>query len=550
MARRLTTFSKLLITFIIIAVLYLGCNYVVKNTQFGQDLLEKSGQTVESETGNNANNGTNKTNKSASTKNNSTNSGSKSTNNSSRGKDDNTLRVQLVTWGGYAPGLYFNEGAEANLRSRFYKDYGFKVDFKLENDLINAMNAWIADEYDVIVQTADAFPLYTAPDEINRYEPKAFMQVDWSRGGDAIIVKRGINTVNDLKGKKIAVAVPSPAQTLLSYSLDAAGLSYDDVKVVKTSDNLKAAELFRTNEIDAAVVWSPDDILATRDVAGSKILLTTKDQSHIIADILFAKESVIQEKKDMINGFYEGWMKGVAEMQNPANHDKAAKYLAELNGVGVEDAKGMMQTVYWTNHGDNQNFFGLNSGYKGQKGQDLYSRMAQVFTETGDAEKVAPNWRSVVYTGAVQAANLKGNDFNPEKPKVFKAPTAAEKTAPPVASKPISISFSTGQYQLTENAKTIIDIQFSEIAKSFANMKVRVEGNTDNVGNRVMNMQLSQKRAKAVADYLQTQYGMDRNRFVVLGNGPDKPVSGCEQNQNETCKSKNRRTEFQLISVN
>ena len=32
----------------------------------------------------------------------------------------------------------------------FYKDYGFKVDFKLENDLLNAMNAWIAGEYDII----------------------------------------------------------------------------------------------------------------------------------------------------------------------------------------------------------------------------------------------------------------------------------------------------------------------------------------------------------------------------------------------------------------
>ena len=119
--------------------------------------------------------------------------------------DPNTLEVQLVTWGGYAPGLYFNEGAVANVRSRFFKEYGFKVEFKVENDLLNALSAWIAGEYDVLVQTADAFPLYTAPDDINALGPKAFMQVDWSRGGDAIIVKRGIKTINDLKGKKIAV---------------------------------------------------------------------------------------------------------------------------------------------------------------------------------------------------------------------------------------------------------------------------------------------------------------------------------------------------------
>ena len=101
-------------------------------------------------------------------------------------------------------GIIFNEGSEPNENSRFFKEYGFKVRFVLENDLITAMGAWIGDKYDVAVQTADAFPFYTGPVDISAFKPKAFMQVDWSRGGDAIIVKRGINSVNDLKGKKVA----------------------------------------------------------------------------------------------------------------------------------------------------------------------------------------------------------------------------------------------------------------------------------------------------------------------------------------------------------
>ena len=64
------------------------------------------------------------------------------------------------------------------------------------------------------------------------------MQVDWSEVVTLIIVKRGINTVNDLKGKKIA-AVPSHWLRLLISSLEAAGLSYNDVTIIKTSDNLK-----------------------------------------------------------------------------------------------------------------------------------------------------------------------------------------------------------------------------------------------------------------------------------------------------------------------
>lgn len=529
MATKLTPFSKLLITLLLLAAIFFGGKHLLNNTQFGQDLKNQAQSQVE-------------------------NSGSanpiKKNNSSSGRRDDNTLRVQLVTWGGYGPGLYFNEGALPNENSRFYKDYGFKVEFKVENDLINALNAWMAGEYDVLVQTADAFPLYTAPADINEFKPLAFMQVDWSRGGDAIIAKRGINTVNDLRGKRIAVAVPSPAQTLLISSLEAAGLKYSDVKVIKTTDNLKAAELFRTNDVDAAVVWSPDDQLATADVPGSKILLTTLDQSHIIADIMFASDQTIKDKRNMIHGFYEGWMKAVAELKNnKSNQEKAAKYLGDINGLTAEDGMGMASTVYWTGHGDNLNFFGLNSSYKGQKGQDLYEKMSKNFVSTGDAPNAAPAWRSVIYTGAIASANnnLTGERYGAEKSKIFNPTTKEDITVEAIASKPVSITFGTGKFELDENAKTIIDIQFAEVAKTFANSKVRIEGNTDNVGSAASNKMLSEKRANAVANYLRTQYGMDANRFVIVGNGPNKPVAGCESNATEDCKAKNRRTEFQII---
>ncbi|HXR79421.1 MAG TPA: ABC transporter substrate-binding protein, partial [Saprospiraceae bacterium] len=228
MATRLTAFSKFVITLLILGVIFGGGYLLLNKTSFGSNLKKKADETKQEDASKTEPQKTN------------------------FNDDENTLVVQLVTWGGYGPGLYFNEGATPNENSRFFKEYGFKVRFVLENDLINAMNAWIADDYDVAVQTADAFPLYTGPADINQYKPKAFMQVDWSRGGDAIIVKRGINSVNDLKGKKIAVAVPSPAQTLLMTALEAANLKYSDVEVVKTADNLKAAQLFRSPDVDAA----------------------------------------------------------------------------------------------------------------------------------------------------------------------------------------------------------------------------------------------------------------------------------------------------------
>ena len=527
MARRLTTFSKFLITLVVIAGLFFAIRYVLNNTGLGENLKQQSESFIEDR---------------------------KSTGDLPAGSatDDDVLRVQLVTWGGYAPGIYFNEGAEPSRRSRYFQDYGLRVQFIKNDDLIAALNAWIADEYDILVQTADAFPLYTAPDEINQFKPQAIMQVDWSRGGDVIIAKRHINSINDLRGKRVAVTEPSPSQTLLITALEAAGLSYSDIEVVPSQDPIVAAQTFKARDVDAAVVWSPFELEALREIPGSKILITTREQSHIIADIMFAKESFILQNRGKINAFYEGWMRGVAELyQTPSNQEKAAKLLAEFLEFSVEDAKGAMDNVRWASHGDNMDFFGLDTNYKGMKGGDLYEKMGNEFFQLKQAEKVAPPWRTVTNTGAILAADskLSGAGFESEEPKVFSPITEADREAPAIATKPVTINFATGQSILTENAKTIIDLQFADIARSFANMKVRIEGNTDSTGSRQLNMELSRKRAQSVANYLQTTYQMDANRFIIVGNGPDNPVPGCEDNATQDCRAKNRRTDFQLLAI-
>lgn len=521
MATRLTTFSKFLITLIILGAIVGGGWYILNRTSLGEKLKEDSSESGEI---------------------------NQSPSRTASGEDD-VLDVQLVTWGGYAPGLYFNEGADPTEQSRYFKDYGLKVKFHKNDDLISALNAWIAGDYDVLVQTADAFPLYTSPDDIWALKPQVIMQVDWSRGGDVVIAKRGVNSINDLKGKRVAVTEPSPSQTLLLTALEAAGLSYSDVQIVAAQDPVVASQTFQAPNVDAAVVWSPFHLEATREVAGSKVLVSTLEQSHIIADIMFAKEEYIQANKEKIHAFYEGWMKGVAELRStPSNQDKAARYLAQFLEFPIDDAKGAMADVYWASHGDNMNFFGLNPDYRGMKGSDLYEKMNRKFVELNQMEKSGPPWRSVIYTGAVQAANLTGDAYAAEGGKKFAPATAAERTAPAISSKPVSINFATGQFQLDENAKTIIDLQFADVARQFGNVRVRIEGNTDNVGGRQMNMSLSEKRAKAVADYLQAQYSLDPNRFIIVGNGPDKPVPGCESNATDDCRAKNRRTEFQLVA--
>lgn len=81
-----------------------------------------------------------------------------------------------------------------------------------------------------------------------------------------------------------------------------------------------------------------------------------------------------------------------------------------------------------------------------------------------------------------------------------------------------------------------------KILKSHPNFKVRIEGHTDTVGQKAYNLNLSQKRAKAVADYLILQ-GCQTEKVLHKGYGDTKPLF---DNQTAKNRAKNRRVEFSL----
>ena len=89
----------------------------------------------------------------------------------------------------------------------------------------------------------------------------------------------------------------------------------------------------------------------------------------------------------------------------------------------------------------------------------------------------------------------------------------------------------------------MLETQVVELAATFGNAYMRIAGNTDNVGARDANVRLSKARADAVTAFLVSK-GFDRNKFEVVGNGPDKPVAS---NDSDEGRAKNRRTDFEVI---
>jgi NitT/TauT family transport system substrate-binding protein len=434
---------------------------------------------------------------------------------------------------------------EPNKESKLYKEYGIKLRVKIMDVFDDCRNAYKSNEVDVVYCTFDALPVEMgASSGMSELNSQGFLQVDWSRGGDLIVARKGINTVADFKGKSIAVAEGTASNTFLIKTLESNGLSMSDVKVVKVSDGIEAAKLFKAGAVDIAVVWTPDDGDCLAAIPGSKVVVSTKVAAYVIADGLVARKEFIESKRDMLVKFSTAWLETNAELNsNTSSRDAAASDFAKCFNVDLAFAQNGLRNIRLTTLGDNKNFFGLNSTYQGVTGEQMYSKMSIVYS--GLRLTTSPlAWRSVSNTTIVEAINLTGSKNDAEADIKFSPVTKALETKEAISNKKVTINFETGLYNLTDDNKSIIDREFAQIAKNFGGARVRIEGNTDAVGNPTSNQELSLKRAKAVANYLSTEYGFDRNKFIVVGNGSKYALNDGVTGASEAY----RRTDFQLVA--
>ncbi len=83
------------------------------------------------------------------------------------------------------------------------------------------------------------------------------------------------------------------------------------------------------------------------------------------------------------------------------------------------------------------------------------------------------------------------------------------------------------------------------ILQEYPTMEIEVGGHTDYVGGFDYNMDLSNRRAKAVVGYL-IDHGIDSNRLSYIGYGTTRPIA---TNQTDDGRQQNRRVEFRIRKI-
>ncbi|NCB37207.1 MAG: hypothetical protein EOM80_00425 [Erysipelotrichia bacterium] len=471
----------------------------------------------------------------------------------------------INVWAGWLPIIAANNGFAPNEESVFFKKYGFKVNLKLIDDPVAARDAYASGNSHVLWGTLDMMVLF-APELMkdSRTAPRIFQQIDWSCGGDGIVARTKIRSIGDLKGKTIVYAQNSPSQYFISNLLINAGVGLDEVTHKYTSTAFEAATAFVSDpQIDACVSWAPDIYTIPEKVAGTRILTTTAEANKLIADVWAIRADFARDKPEIVRGLVAGIFEGMDMLANPTTKAQAFQWMADGYGMKVEDVTAMEADSHPTNFAENREFF-LNANNP-TNFERTWKSIAYVYQQAGLIKE------TIAFNQVMDFSII--SDF--EKTGLFKhhqdnyiskfVPTTYKKVnaEAPIITQTVRINFYPNSANIYEPAHDItglpiintlydpnIDATMEKVARlvgAYDRAVVAIVGHTDSsmkgkIPDKIVK-DLSLNRAEAVKKALVDKFKFDPKKFVVEGDGWDKPADS----DNPMNQALNRRVEISVF---
>jgi NitT/TauT family transport system substrate-binding protein len=270
------------------------------------------------------------------------------------------FRLGVNTWVGYGPFWLAQEKG-------FFQEQGLEVDITVIEDSFQRKAAVLNHSIDGLGDTVDLLVL--ARDQ--KVPSVAVMQIDLSNGADGIVSTSEINSISDLKGKKIAVQKNFVSESFLYYLLKQNGMSPEDVNIIDMEAGAAGAA-FLAKQVDVAVTFEPW-MSKAKERPGGKILTTSKDVNGVISDILTIDETYLKNHPEALKKFMRGWFKALDFIKsNPGESNEIMT--KHYNATTAEFAE-LISGVYWPNLTENQTYFGTQ-----EKPGDIY-KIGNIFSE-------------------------------------------------------------------------------------------------------------------------------------------------------------------------
>ncbi len=232
------------------------------------------------------------------------------------------IRMGFSAWPGWIPWQVAQDEG-------LFERNGVKVDLKWFDGYLESIKALTASQLDANTQTLND----TISSAAAGSDQVIVLVNDNSTGNDKVIVREGINSVAELKGKKIAAEEGTVDHFLLLLGLKDAGMTQADIEF-QPLETGAAAAAFAAGQLDAVAVFAPFTTQALQR-AGSKELFSSKNYPGAIPDHLVVTRKLIDERPQDVQGLIDTWFDTLKFIGD--NRDKAYGTLAKRAGVSVEE---------------------------------------------------------------------------------------------------------------------------------------------------------------------------------------------------------------------
>lgn len=243
-------------------------------------------------------------------------------------KPKEAIEVPFLTWGGDAATFHAN-GAAKTLPDSIYGELGLNLELVNGDDFVTQVKRYLKGETPFLRGTVRMIGI--AAEAIAETEPVMFLQLTWS-AGDHMVSRKTVGTLNELKGKKIALQSDGPHVGMLADILDAARLDWDDIEVVWCKDltgtaDSPASKFKEDASIDAVLCISPDMVTltggldskgtgASGSVKDARVLVSTAQMSRSIADVYVCRKDFFEENRNEVEKFVQGYLKASESVLN------------------------------------------------------------------------------------------------------------------------------------------------------------------------------------------------------------------------------------------
>lgn len=244
------------------------------------------------------------------------------------------VKIASLIWIGYGP-FYVADALD------LYKKHGLSVKLQMFSDPALIPPALVGGSVQGAMVTYDQVIGQVAKG-INH---KVVMPIDYSNGGDAIVVANSISKISEFKGKKVGFNPLSPSDFLLTYALKNNGLSEKDITPVSMTPEAVPAAM-ASGQLPVGVTYEPSlsQVLSQGGGKKFKVIFSSKDAPGLIADVLVFDEKYIKSNPKEINAIIKGYLDGLEFIK--AKPDEAAKIIGKAMGVSAKEVKEQWAGVY------------------------------------------------------------------------------------------------------------------------------------------------------------------------------------------------------------